>query len=277
MDDPQIDGLLRQLGSRDPSGAWAQFLEIYSSLLLDVVHLFEHEQDPAADCYVFICERLSRNNFRKLRRFKPAGPARFSTWLAVVVRNLCFDWHRHQVGRERVFESVGRLPALEQETFRCLFVELVPADELFLRLKDRFPALTSTRAAEAVARVERALTPRQRWLLTVRRNRALAAVAPLGGPGDEHLLRIPSEQPNPETWTGLKEERAALHRAMVSLAPRDRLLIQLRYGRDLTLEEIARLVGFESLQVADRRIRDAVGTLRTLMAARGGKPRGPSV
>ncbi|MGE5358128.1 MAG: sigma-70 family RNA polymerase sigma factor [Bacteroidales bacterium] len=277
MDDPQIDGLLRQLGSRDPRGAWTHFLEIYSPLLLDVVRLFEREQDAVADCYVFICDRLSRNNFRRLRRFAPHGPARFSTWLVVVARNLCLDWHRHQVGRERVFESVSRMPVLEQEMFRSLFVELVPAEELFLRLKHRFPALTASQVAEAVARVERTLTSRQRWLLMVRRNRALAAAAPLGGHGDEELLRIPSELPNPESWTSLQEERSALLRAMAELSPRDRLLIQLRYGRDLTLDEIARLNGFENLQVANRRLRDAVEKLRTLMTARGGKPRGPSV
>jgi RNA polymerase sigma factor (sigma-70 family) len=277
MDDPEIDGLLRQLGSRDAREAWRTFLEVYSRLLLDVVRHFEHEQDAVADCYVFVCERLSRNNCRRLRRFTPHGPARFSTWLTVVTRNLCFDWHRRQVGRERVFESVGRMPALDQQTFRCLFVDLVPAEEVLARLKHSFPALTAEQAAESVVRVERALTSRQRWLVTVWRNRALAAAGPLGGNGDEDVLYVPSAAPDPETWTGLRQQREALSRAMTSLPVRDRLLIQLRYGRDLTLEQVARAVGLDSAQSVDRQIRHALGRLRDALDAPRGKRQWPSV
>ncbi len=277
VDDEQVKRLLRQLRSRDPHEAWSRFLELYSPLLLDVVRLFEREEDAIADCYLFLCEQLCRDNFRRLRRFKQNGLARFSTWLTVVTRNLCLDWHRQQVGRERAFQSIGRLGALDQSVFQALFVKLVPADDMFLEVKESFPGLTLAQAAAAVDRVERTLTPRQRWLLMVRRNRTLAAAGAPGRPGDEELLRIPSELPNPETWTGLQEERAKLFRAMTRLSPRQRLLIQLRFGRDLTLDEIARLLNLGSAQSADRHIRDAVEKLRRIVSAGSGKPSPPSV
>jgi len=270
MDDLQTDDLLRQLRSRDSREAWARFLEHYSPLLFDVARRFEREGEAVADCYLFICEQLSANGFRRLLRFQPGGPARFSTWLCAVARNLCLDWHRREFGRHRVFESVARMPALDQEIFRGLLVERLPIEDLFLKLAPRHPNLAIEQVAERAEAVGEELTSRQRWLLTVRGARG-APLAPGAAAHDEaELLRIPSEMPNPETWAGLQEERAALLRAMLRLAAGERLLIKLRFARDLTLAEIAKLMGFENPQVADRRIRDVVEKLRQEMA--GSKP-----
>ena len=74
--------------------------------------------------------------------------------------------------------------------------------------------------------------------------------------------------PNPETWVGLQEERAVLLRAMSRLSAGERLLIKLRFARDLSLAEIAKLMGFDNPQAADRRIRDIVDKLRGEMAGR---------
>ncbi len=270
MDDLQTADLFRQLQSRDPREAWARFLELYSPLLFDVARRFEREGEAVADCYLYICEQLSANGFRRLSRFRPDGPARFSTWLCAVARNLCLDWHRHEFGRHRAFESIARLTAFDQEIFRGLFVERLPIDDLFLKLAPRHPGLTIEQVAERGEVVGKTLSSRQRWLLTVRASRG-APPAPGAADQDEaELLRIPSEMPNPETWAGLQEERAALLRAMSRLPAGERLLIKLRFARDLTLAEIAQLMGFESPQVADRRIRNVVEKLRQEMPR--GKP-----
>ncbi len=110
-DDPQIARTLAQLGSIDPQQAWSRFLDVYSPVIYRVVQAFEREPDPIADCFVFVCEQLSRNRFRRLRSFKPEGKASFRTWLCAVVRNLCLDWRRKDLGRHRVFQSIARLEA----------------------------------------------------------------------------------------------------------------------------------------------------------------------
>jgi RNA polymerase sigma factor (sigma-70 family) len=270
MDDLQTDDLLRQLRSRDPREAWARFLELYSPLLFDVVRRFERNDDAVADCYLYICERLSENRFGRLSRFRPDGPARFSTWLCAVARNLCLDWHRHEFGRHRVFEAVARMPAFDQEIFRGLFVERLPIEDLFLKLEPRHPGLTIGQVADSAGQVGQTLSSRQRWLLTVRGVRGAPPAAGALSGDEQELLRIPSEMPNPESWAGLQEERAALMRAMSHLPAPERLLIKLRFARDLTLAEIAKLMGFENPQAADRRIRDVVEKLRAEMA--GSKP-----
>jgi RNA polymerase sigma factor (sigma-70 family) len=266
MDDLQAEALLRQLRSRAPRAAWSRFLELYSPLLLDIARRFEREDDAVADCYLYICEELSENGFRRLLRFKPGGPARFSTWLCVVARNLCVDWHRREFGRHVVFESVARMPALDQAIFRGRFVERLPIDDLFLKLAPGHPGLTVEQVAGRADAVFRALTPRQRWLLTVRAARGAPQAADRVEAAERQLLRVPSEMPNPESWAGLQEERAALLRAMSKLPAGDRLLVKLRFTRELTLAEIARLTGLDNAQAADRRIREVVEKLRAEMA-----------
>ena len=146
MSDPRSSGILRGLRSRDPRGAWVAFLEAYSPVILDVIRLFERDEDAVGNCYLFVCERLCRNRFRRLRRFRVGGSASFQTWLRAVVRNLCLDWHRQEFGRHRVFESVSRLSALDQEIFRAIFVECLPVEEAYLKIGRACPGSRSMRS-----------------------------------------------------------------------------------------------------------------------------------
>jgi RNA polymerase sigma factor (sigma-70 family) len=266
MNDPRVGGILRQLRSRDPRAAWAGFLDAYSPLLLDVVRFFERDEDAAGDCYLFICEQLCRDRFRRLRRFRTDGPASFTTWLRAVARNLCLDWHRQEFGRHRVFESIARLPALDQEIFKRVFVDGLPADMTQLILEPRFSGLTIGEVRRSIGRIDQSLTPRQRWLLSVRRARGGRSAATVEEDGEEVLERLPGEGPDPESLAALREERAALHKALASLSSRHRLLIRLRFEQELTLEGIARLLNLENAQTADRRVRDAVDELRKAMS-----------
>jgi RNA polymerase sigma factor (sigma-70 family) len=265
MDDPQADGILRQLRSRDPRDAWARFLDVCSPLLLGVVRLFERDDDAIGDCYLYICEQLSRNRFRRLLHFRTNGPASFPTWLRAVARNLCLDWHRQEFGRHRVFESIARLPALDQEVFNKVFVNGLPADATHLTIEPRFPGLTVGEVGRCIGRIEQSLTPRQRWLLSVRRAKGWRGAASGTEDSDEVLERIPGEGPDPESLAALREERAALHAALSRLPDRDRLVVRLRFEQELTLEEIARLLNLDNAQSADRRIREAIENLRKSM------------
>src|SRR4051812_39215447 len=104
-----IEPILRELGSQNPQEAWDEFLREYAAHILQVVRQFEKNSDQASDCFQFVCERLVDHKFRRLRKFKIDGGAKFLTWLRIVVRNLCVDWQRKQSGRTRLFASVSRL------------------------------------------------------------------------------------------------------------------------------------------------------------------------
>ncbi len=116
---PDVARVLGRLSTRDAADAWREFLDAYAALILHVIRTGARDPDDASDCFLFVCEKLSQNKFRRLRRFRTDGPASFSTWLRAVVRNLSIDWHRKRAGRRRAVRSISRLPVLEQELFRC--------------------------------------------------------------------------------------------------------------------------------------------------------------
>lgn len=276
-DDERIAPILQGLATRAGEEAWAEFLRVYSPLILRVARPFGRNADEVGDVFLFVCEGLARDSFRRLRRFKLEGPARFSTWLHAVARNLCLDWHRREWGRQRIFESVARLSSLDREVFRQVFEKGLPLDEALLPVRRRFPAAKGEQLAESWRRIHDALSPRQRWLLCARRPRVEA----LGGGGndEEGTLRreVPAPGGNPEVLAVRGEERAALARAFARLPSPDRLLVRLRFGQGLTLGQVARLTGSDNAQSVDRRIREVLKHLRKEMTTGPGKDSPPSV
>ncbi|PYX02812.1 MAG: hypothetical protein DMG85_20850 [Acidobacteria bacterium] len=115
--DRAIALLLEGLHSSNACDAWVEFLESYGPVLYQTARAYTSNQDAAANCYVYMCDELARNRCRRLLKFNPKGRASFTTWLRVVARNLCFDWHRGQSGRHRPFKSFEDLSLLELEIY----------------------------------------------------------------------------------------------------------------------------------------------------------------
>ncbi len=268
--DARIAPILQALATRSGEEAWAEFLRLYSPLISSVARLFGRNPDQVGEVFLFVCEGLARDGFRRLRRFKPDGPARFSTWLYAVARNLCLDWHRREWGRQRVFESVARLSSFDRDVFRHVFEAGLPPDEALLPIRRRFPTARREELEESMRRIEGALSPRQRCLLRSRRPR----VESLGGVDDDEDARprreVPDPGPDPEALAVRGEERAALARAFARLAGPDRLLVRLRFGQGLTLEQVARVTRSGSAQAVDRRIREILKHLRKEMTTERG-------
>jgi RNA polymerase sigma factor (sigma-70 family) len=262
MVDAQTSRILQRLASQEFKEAWTEFLELYSLHILQTVKLFERDADPVADCYLYVCERLSEKRFRRLRSFRSDCGAQFTTWLRVVVRNLCMDWHRSEFGRHRVFQSIGRLGALEQEIFRCIYEQDLSLDETLNSLHAHHPNLTMAELEAGADRVRSALTDRQIWLATTRRKERLHM---WGNPrGDSQDFEADPVDPTPsiESLLMLDEQKTALSLALNRLSKSDRLLIKLRFERGLTLQETALLLGLKDAQTVDRQQRDIIEKLR---------------
>ncbi|MEX2148993.1 MAG: hypothetical protein WD793_02155 [Steroidobacteraceae bacterium] len=110
----RIEDILDQLTSGRAKTGWTAFLNRFSSLITRVAHQFEDDSERVSDCFLFVCGRLSDNDFRRLLSFRRDGPARFTTWLTSVVANLCIDWRRQQQGRFRPIAAIAGLLELEQ-------------------------------------------------------------------------------------------------------------------------------------------------------------------
>jgi RNA polymerase sigma factor (sigma-70 family) len=254
LDDDRTRLLLGQFHSPEAGQAWADFLELYSPLILRVIRSLERDPDTVADCYLHVCEMLCRDQFRRLRRFQAGGRASFQTWLCVVVRNLSLDRLRRTHGRERLFKTVARLPSLERELFAAIRQFGSSAGEAISTVRSRHPDLTGRQIEESHDHLLKSLTPRQIERLTRSEESKAAA--------DPATEQIPDCGPSPEEQAVARDLHARLEKAVLGLDNYDRLLIQLRFEQGLTLEQTARILGLGDAQTADRRLRSVLARLR---------------
>jgi RNA polymerase sigma factor (sigma-70 family) len=254
--------LLRGLRSADPGPFWAEFLDRYAQLIMSVADQFEYEHSRISDCFVYVCEQLNDDGFRRLLKFNSAGKARFRTWLGAVVFNLCVDWHRREYGRATLLPAIAALPAFDRSVYHLVIEQGMGKEQCFQTLKADFPDLTRDLVAKAAGRVYSLLTPRQRWQLCVRNRRRTRSLRV--GPGQD-LEQFPDPAAGPETESHRRQQIDALNIALSGLSPEQRLLLRLRYQEGLTLREIARMKKWGDINQAWRKIQAATSALATVL------------
>lgn len=264
MLDEKVDKLLSGLSSNRAAKAWKAFLGTYNALIMQVVFQYENDRDRADECFLFICEKLSDDGFRRLLQFDSHRNAQFRTWLGLVVSNLCVDWLRKEYGRHRPYQAIAKLPALDRLLFHLRIECGMNRRDCFLALQPNYPELTEHQFAESLGRLHNALTPVQRWQLSIRRREAGGAV--FDASGDKPAEFEPLEKgPGPETVAQLQQTRETIKRAMSGLSDQQRLLLRLRYQQDLPLKDVARMAGLGDLHQAKRRIKTALATLADIL------------
>lgn len=269
MSDRGVAQLLGAIQSSNSREAWAEFLGSYSPVLYQTARACTLNEDAAADCYLYICEGLAKNGFRRLLKFKPDGNASFTTWLCVVARNLCMDWHRSHSGRPRPFKSLQGLPPLELEVYTCRFIHGASQEETLQRLESIFPQVTIAEISGIEQRLQQSLSSRQQWILGSRKQFEFSVSAAAADEGsDADMVDVADSRPNQEAWLVDREQQAQLQKSLASLPPQERLLVQLRFEQDLSLDEIARLCGLEDAQRVHRRLSAILTKLRVTMAVK---------
>ncbi|MEL7060074.1 MAG: hypothetical protein AAGN46_08620, partial [Acidobacteriota bacterium] len=90
--DEASDDALLALFRRRPQVAWEQFLERYAGRIVAQLRGLGLESDDAMDCFVFVCERLARDRWRRLRDVQRTGArGELVPWLRQVVRHAAID------------------------------------------------------------------------------------------------------------------------------------------------------------------------------------------
>ena len=250
---------LRQLDSDDPANAWREFLEQYSSHLYQVCRISCADAEDGAECFVFVCEQLAANRFRRLRRFTADGRASFRTWLQAVTKNLCVDWHRKNKGRRRPFRSIAELPALEQEIFHLYFERHMNLQSVLEDLRPHHEGLSAEVIEETVERLRHCLSRAQLWELASRDVKVHSLDSSIE---DLNSIQLTDSAPDPEAVTAKQEALELMTKALQKLSPEEKVIIRLRYEEDLTLQEIANLTGLKDPQAVDRKLRSALAQLR---------------
>ena len=108
MGPPELTRLLETTDSKNREAAWDAFIEKFHRLLMHVAHSIDHHYDATMDRYAYMLEQLQAGDYRRLRRYGPQTRAQFSTWLVVVARRLCVDFHRETHGRQRPTKGEDR-------------------------------------------------------------------------------------------------------------------------------------------------------------------------
>ncbi len=272
MSDDTVTDLLERLSSGRVDAAWSEFLARYSPLIKRLIRRHYADDDHATECFIHVCGALSDDGFRRLRSFRPDGPARFKTWLMAVVANLCVDWRRKEQGRVRAPQCVSRLPELEQQVYRCIFVHRMSRAHCLEALASRFPELTEVTVAEINARLFALLTPQQRWQMSLRPSAPKQVAASAGSEDDDPTWQLATSGPGPDDLAAELQQQRRLQDALSKLPAEQRLLLRLRYEQALSLAEVARLTGQPDPFRANRQIQAALGTLADLMGGQRFRP-----
>ena len=267
MGDSGIGALLEGLRSPNSRQTWTEFLERYSSVLFQTARAWADSEDTAADCYLHICQQLAHSGFRRLLKFRPDGRASFTTWLRVVARNLCFDWHRSQIGRHRPFKSLQRLSQLELEVYTCRITRGLSEGATLQQLQVTHPGVSVADLATIESRVQNSLSSHQQWILSTRQQPAASqTVAVLGEDTGQGVLDVADTRPDQETQMLTRQQHAQLKKYVAALPASERLLLQLRFEQELSLDEIARLTELGDAQRVHRHLATTLGKLRSKMS-----------
>ncbi|HMA22065.1 MAG TPA: sigma-70 family RNA polymerase sigma factor [Gemmatimonadaceae bacterium] len=184
----------RLLADDDPRDeAWTAFVREYTRLLLHVARESSQNRDEAMDAYANILEKLREDGCRRLRAYSAHPRSQFATWLVVVARRVCIDYHRQKYGRA----CQGSNPAKERREIRHKLENLadgVSIDDGVLDGNEIDIGLEFEKAEERseLEAVTSSLTPADRLLLTLRFEDELSAAEIadiLGMPSQFHVYR----------------------------------------------------------------------------------------
>ena len=245
------DSWVTPLEAGDPEAAWDLFIERYRRLIFSAIRHYTTEPDEVMEVFARVCEALREDDFARLRRcaahVDPARP--FSTWLVVVVHNLTIDWFRHRDGRPRLSALAASLPPLRRRIFEYVFLEQRSHVEAYELLRSRQnEKLSFGEFLEELRATYRSAT--------ARRNRPLLA----------GLATPPPPATSPETGEHdpavLAEQRAILEAALASLPPEDRLAVQLYVVDEMSAEDVASALGYNSAKTVYNRVYRSLALIR---------------
>lgn len=188
-----LAGLLGAGDGRVRDEAWASFLATHTRLLLHTARSVTDGHDAAMDAYTYLLEQLRSDDYRRLRAYNPDGKSKFTTWLVVVARRLCLDWHRQRYGRARETSQ----PRRDARAVRRRIVDLVtdnvdPAQSAASEAGRPDAALESAELSAALESSVAGLGSRDRLLIALRFQDDLSAneiAGLLGYPTPFHVYR----------------------------------------------------------------------------------------
>jgi len=252
---------------------WEEFLRAHADMIYCVIGTLARTYDDRMDLFLFVCAGLRANEMRRVRRFRhlPEAPCRFTTYLTVVVRRLALDYERSRRGRERPFQSLTALDSTDRLILEYRIRRGKTIDELRDELRRRHGVdLAPAALADRIARVERTLSPSQRWRLLSRWawRRPTLPVDPVRAIAGSTSAPVPlrSGGVDPEACLRADDAGRTFADAVSALPARQQLVIALRFRDGLDIGAAATSLGVSSAQI-ERNTRDALTAIREVLGA----------
>ncbi len=244
----------------DAESAWDLFIDRYRRLIIATIRRVLDTQDDVADVFAEVCQRLSADDLKLLRRFTERADSRasLSTWLVVVVRNQTIDWMRKRSGRRRM-TAPAMLSPLQREIFQHVFADQRSHAEAYEIMRGDDVAFMSFAAfLREVAQTYR-LVDGTGARGVLRYLNAPPALEPLAVPPPQEALLA-------------SEASGRLADLLESLPADTRLALQLFVVEELPAAEVARAVGWQSAKAVYNRVYRALDKLRQALERQGIRP-----
>lgn len=244
-----------QQGQAD--AAWDQFLSRYRRLIFASIRHYTRDYDDGMDLFSHVCDKLRADEMGRLRTRAedPAPGAQFSTWLVVVIRHLVVDWFRHRDGRHRLSQLAQALTPRQRRIFELVFLDRRSHVETYeLLCMDEPGGITFRQFLAELREAYRALSRGRRGQLL----REFGTPPPPG----------PAEN-DPPSPVEAAERHDRLRLALDTLAPEDRLAVQLYVLDELPAERVAGMLGLANAKAVYNRVYRVLAELRTKLEHAG--------
>lgn len=246
------DAELISLFHTDPQRAWEIFINRYADTIFGALQRQGFDYDQAMDRFVYVCEKLSEQDFRRLKSVRYAGShGDVTPWLLQVVRNLSINWVQSAEGRKRLLKPITKLPPRDQRIFELYFWKgLAPSlisERMRMESNSQIDLLDVLSSLEHIFSL---LSRKKLW-------RLMSNLAKTRG-------ETSIDEVNEETGTGFqpadlgaspeqelleKENDERIRRAMDRLSTRQRLVTGLRYEEGMSARDIAIAIGADEKEI----------------------------
>lgn len=249
--------------------SWQRFLKTYCGLIYGVArrHLFTAEEDEVRNIYVDVLKFLYDGN---LAKYDGRGP--LASWLISVTKCRAADYIRKHNGRFRSPKRLDCLSELDQEVLRLYFAERLSVEIVIHTLQWSGFSVTAEDLVESIQRIETTVDHRylerleMQCRLKTSDAASVSALKYFARYVQEYYDRVNDNTIDRTLMEKEAEEKAKRVWYLVSkLPPEDRKVIELRFKREKSAQEIC-----EAMDLPDRRkaftvIERAVRRLKVLM------------
>lgn len=232
-----------------PSDTLLEQLPLVERIIATVCRGRRMDAAATEEFAAFVKLRLVENDYAIIRAFKERSS--FGTYMTTVVSRLLNDYRNHEWGKWHDSAEAKRHGELAIELERCIVRDSRTLDEAYALLRTRHPGITRADLEEIATR----FPPR-------------------------HRRKMVSLEDHPETESVAETDDAVANAELAAcisrvvndfvreLSKEDRRVIQLRFGCDMPVPQIATALG-QDAQALYRRLRTHMGGLRRALEAAG--------